>query len=150
MLKIKRTDSLSKDFHDLIGFLDSEILTLYPEIKPVYKAHSAVGNIKTVLLLYENYRAVACGCFISHQPQIAEIKRMFVLPQYRRKGYSKIILTELEKWAKELGHKTTVLETRKKQLAAADLYKNMGYKETKTSGSYKDLENSLSFKKEIS
>ncbi|MBA2683890.1 MAG: GNAT family N-acetyltransferase, partial [Gemmatimonadaceae bacterium] len=40
-------------------------------------------------------RAVACGAFRPLSPGIAEIKRMFVEPEYRGRGYSRAMLVML-------------------------------------------------------
>ena len=50
--------------------------------------------------------AVACGAFRPIQPDIAEIKRMFVIPECRSRGYSRAMLTELERRADQNGYKT--------------------------------------------
>ena len=39
-------------------------------------------------------RAVACGAFRSLRGDVAEIKRMFVVPDCRGRGYSKAILAK--------------------------------------------------------
>jgi len=78
-----------------------------------------------------------------------EIKRMYVLPQSRRKGIASRIITELEHWAVELSCTTCILETGKKQPEAIELYKKNGYVVMPNYGQYAGVENSLCFRKQI-
>ena len=71
--------------------------------------------------------AVACGGFRPLQPGIAEIKRMFVAPEHRGRGYSRAILVTLERMAAESGYTTVWLETRPLQHAAIALYESLGF-----------------------
>lgn len=79
-----------------------------------------------------------------------EVKRMFTAPAARGKGLATIVLTELETWAGELGFKSCVLETGKRQLEAIDLFKKKGYSVIPNYGQYAGIENSLCFIKELS
>jgi GNAT superfamily N-acetyltransferase len=79
-----------------------------------------------------------------------EVKRMFTLPEYRKKGVATAILTELEKWSKELGYEKCILETGKRQPEAIDLYMSQGYRSTPNYGQYVGVENSVCFEKLLS
>ncbi len=57
----------------------------------------------------------------------AEIKRMFVLPEWRGRGVAKTILHELEIWAASEGYQEAVLETGNGQPEAVSLYGRCGY-----------------------
>lgn len=72
-------------------------------------------------------RAVACGCFKWLDTQSAELKRMFVHPQWRRRGYSEKLLRALEAWARELGVERLLLETGRGQPEAIALYHKPGF-----------------------
>jgi putative acetyltransferase len=78
-----------------------------------------------------------------------EVKRMYVLPGKRGRGIAFTILSQLEDWSKELGTTTLVLETGKKQREAIALYKKSGYNIIPSYGKYKNMENSICFKKEL-
>jgi GNAT superfamily N-acetyltransferase len=75
---------------------------------------------------------------------------MFVLPEYRGKRIGQMLLTELEKWAAELGYKHSVLETGKKQSEAIGLYEKAGYHRIPNYGQYANVENSICMRKSIS
>lgn len=92
---------------------------------------------------------VGCGAFKDYDPHTVEIKRMWVKPDHRGKGIAKAILTELEKWAGELGYTRAVLETGKRQTEAVQLYNHCHYHIIPCYGQYKGMENSLCFEKKL-
>lgn len=57
----------------------------------------------------------------------AEIKRMYVAPDARRRGLSRVILAELETSARAAGLDWLVLETGQPQASAVRLYRTSGY-----------------------
>jgi GNAT superfamily N-acetyltransferase len=72
---------------------------------------------------------------------------MFVRKDYRGKGFSRMILGELEAWAAERGATELVLETGVKQLAAIGLYEESGYRRIENYGKYEGNENSVCMRK---
>jgi GNAT superfamily N-acetyltransferase len=50
------------------------------------------------VVLYLDNKAVACGCFKNKGKDTLEIKRMFVLPEVRGRGFAQSILQDLEQW----------------------------------------------------
>ena len=57
----------------------------------------------------------------------AEIKRMYVRPGHRGRGYSRVVLAELEHTAAAAGVSRLVLETGQAQPEAIALYRSSGY-----------------------
>ena len=103
--------------------------------------------IEDVLVYYENGIALGCGAFKELEPSIAEIKRMFVVPEGRGKGIATTILNELESWTKELNYTSCQLETSQKLENAIALYKKFGYKIIPNYGQYEGVESSICMKK---
>ena len=99
------------------------------------------------MMISEN--AVACGALKHFDDNTAEIKRMYVKPEYRGRGLSKLILSELEDKAKELNYNRLVLETGLKQPEAMNLYNKFGYKPLKCYGQHADDPDSRCFEKFI-
>lgn len=93
--------------------------------------------------------AVACGGVRVLQPGMAEIKRMFVDPSYRGRGFSRIMLASLEDAARELGCATIRLETGERQPEAVALYASSGYVQIDGYGFYADAPLSICFGKEL-
>ena len=57
----------------------------------------------TFLLAYEYDRPVACGGLKTVGPRIAEVKRMYVVPEARRRGVGRALLAALEDQARSMG-----------------------------------------------
>jgi GNAT superfamily N-acetyltransferase len=55
------------------------------------------------LLAYEEDRAVACGGLKTVGPEIAEVKRMYVVPEARERGIGRALLAALEDQARAMG-----------------------------------------------
>lgn len=79
----------------------------------------------------------------------AEIKRMYVVPEHRRRGLSRVVLAELERTAVAAGHDLLVLETGLKQPEAIALYTSAGYVEIPGFGHYCGHELARSFGKRV-
>ena len=76
-----------------------------------------------------------------------EIKRMFIMPEYRGKGIAGRILHELEMWATELGNRKCILETGIRQPEAIQLYRKSVYTITHNYGQYENVEDSVCMEK---
>jgi ribosomal protein S18 acetylase RimI-like enzyme len=75
-------------------------------------------------------KIVAMGAYKKTGPDVAEIKRMRVLPGMQKKGFGKRIYAELEKHAISSGIRRFFLETSVLQENAIDLYRAAGFNET--------------------
>ncbi|MFC3160674.1 GNAT family N-acetyltransferase [Chryseobacterium arachidis] len=98
---IKRTDSSNTDFRYLVKFLDQDLAVRDGEEHAFYHQFNAIDQLKNCALFYIGEKPVACGAFKKFDDDTVEIKRMFVLPEYRGKGYASRILGELEIWARD-------------------------------------------------
>jgi putative acetyltransferase len=149
MIKIVKTNSENHDFIELVKLLDSYLAQKDGKDHAFYAQFNKIDSIKYVVLAYENKRPLGCGAIKEHKADTMEIKRMFVLPESRKKGIATKILTELEHWAAELSYTKCVLETGMRQPEAIALYKKNGYALIQNFGQYAEMENSLCFEKEI-
>jgi putative acetyltransferase len=148
-IKIKRCSTNDADFTFLISCLDHELWNELSEDKATYDPHNKVPNLSTAVVLYKNDLPVACGCYKEVDKNTIEIKRMFVQKQWRGKGFSKMILTELENWGREEGYQYSILETSIHFNTARSLYQNNGYEVISNYGPYIDLEESICFRKQL-
>ena len=74
---------------------------------------------------------------------------MYVSRAYRGKGVASLLLSELEKWTKELGYIRCVLETGLRQPEAVALYKKNNYNLIPNYAPYAHMVNSVCFRKNI-
>ena len=144
---IKRITAAHPDFMNLVQLLDHELWNELKEDQATYDQYNKVPDIKTAILVYLNDEAVACGCFKIKDGETVEIKRMFVKKSFRGRGFSKLVLQELETWAKELGFQFAILETSIHFDRAKKLYQTSGYQVIENYPPYEGLEESVCMKK---
>jgi GNAT superfamily N-acetyltransferase len=149
MIELVRTTSDNEDFGKLGVELDAYLSVLDGEDHAFYAQFNKSSLLKNALVCYENGIPVGIGAYKELKPNIAEIKRMYTLPEHRGKGIAKAILTELENWAKEENYTTAILETGNLQKDAIGLYQKLGYEITENFGQYIGVDNSICMKKII-
>lgn len=133
----------------LVRFLDAELAITDGEDHLFYSQFNKIDKIKYVVLVYENGIPAGCGAIKEFGNDTMEVKRMFVSPEKRNRGFATRILSELEKWAVELSYVKCILETGKRQPDAIGLYTKNGYKSIPNYGQYAGVENSVCFEKEL-
>jgi GNAT superfamily N-acetyltransferase len=69
-----------------------------------------------------------CGAWRALSPGVAEIKRVYVEPAFRRRGLAQLIVAALEGGAARAGHGSVVLNTGVEQPEALALYADLGYR----------------------
>lgn len=149
MIRIKRCNSNSIDFKNLITLLDSELNSRYGIIQKSYHYYNKIDFIDTVVVGYYENEPVSCGCFKIMDTDSVEIKRMFVKPEFRGRGVAIKTLSELEAWAVENGFSKGMLETGILQPEAINLYKKGGYQTIENYGQYIGNSNSVCMQKEL-
>lgn len=149
MITIKRTTSNNEDFGNLVLQLDAYLRVLDGDDHAFYAQFNKTSLLKNAVICYENDTAVGIGAYKEFEPKVAEIKRMYTLPECRGKGIAKAILSELETWAKEENYTTSILETGFLQVDAIGLYQKLGYTITENFGQYIGVANSVCMKKMI-
>jgi GNAT superfamily N-acetyltransferase len=130
-----------------VKFLDAYLATVDGDEHAFYDQFNGIENLKYVVVAFYDGHHVGCGAIKEFQNDGMEIKRMYVDPTSRGKGIAKQILTELEKWAVELGYTKCILETGQRQVEAVALYKRCGYYSIPNYEPYTNMENSVCFEK---
>jgi GNAT superfamily N-acetyltransferase len=149
MLSVIRTNSNNGDFISLVELLDADLARRDGEDHPFYAQFNRIDSIQHVVVAYDDGQPIACGAIKHLAPAAAEVKRMYVSPSARKKGIATIVLSELEKWAREMGYSQCVLETGKKQPEAICLYEKNGYIVIPNYGQYAGVTNSVCFQKNL-
>lgn len=149
MYHLKRTNSDDPDFQALVKELDKDLAIRDGEDHAFFVQFNKINAIKHAVLAYENEKAVGCGAIKEYDADTMEVKRMFVPLEKRGKGIASGVLKELERWAKELGYKTCILETGQKQPEAIALYQKNNYGIIKNYGQYAEVESSVCFEKQL-
>lgn len=149
MITTLKTTSENKDFIELVRHLDRYLAITDGDEHTFYNQFNKINTIKHVIVAYLDEKPVGCGAIKEYSDNTTEVKRMFVLPEIRGRGIATTILTELENWARELGYKSCILETGKKQPEAIGLYQKNSYQLIPSYGQYKNVENSVCFEKKL-
>ncbi len=146
-MELRFVDTKNADFAALTKLLDDYYFELVGEVHLRYADANRPENFACLAVVYEGERAVACGCWKTVDEKTAEIKRIYVLPEWRRKGAARLLLRELEKSAVAAGKVRTVLETAPTTGDSHSLYLSSGYRIIDYYGSPAGAENCLCFEK---
>lgn len=149
MCQLLRTNSTNPEFISLVSLLDAYLAQRDGKDHSFYAQFNGITHLNHVIVLYQDNTPLACGAIKKYNDTTVEIKRMFVQPEHRGKGYASKVLVALENWSKELGHKSTILETGLRQPEAIALYKKNGYEIIDNYPPYVGIENSVCFKKDL-
>jgi GNAT superfamily N-acetyltransferase len=114
-------------------------------------AKPSAADVGVVLMAREDDGTpLGCGALRPLGEDVAEVKRMYVVPAARGRGVSKAVLAALEDAARERGWTTLRLETGPLQPEAIGLYTAAGYRPIAAFGAYvgdPDAEESLFFER---
>jgi len=147
--KIKKASSASPEVKSLSDELHKDLEAIYGN----GIIEDFLDENERMLIFYvaydEKVNAIACGALKHFDDSTAEIKRMYVRPKFRGRSLSKLILIQLEDYAKELNYQRLVLETGLKQPEAMNLYNKFGYKPLKCYGRHSTDPDSRCFEKII-
>ena len=76
------------------------------------------------IVIVDDYLPIATCRLFAIVDKSVMLGRIVVLPEYRGQGFGTLVVKEAEKWAKELGFKTAVLESRDNKI---HFYETLGY-----------------------
>lgn len=92
-------------------------------------------------------KPAGCGALRPYGEDTAEIKRIYVAPDARRKGIAGKLLSALEAHAHEYAYKRVILETGTRQPEAMALYERANYQRMACYGEYADDPLSVCYEK---
>ena len=103
------------------------------------------------LVAWLDGQPVGCGGWRTYHadPAVAEVKRMYTVPEARGRGVARALLGQLEVTARAAGRKRIILETGNRQPEAIALYLAAGYVRIPDFGHYKDAPGVRSFGRDL-
>ena len=132
-MEFRAMDAASPPASDMIEAMIASLIPLYgridgpdaPRAAPEDFAPSAGGAF---LVGFDDDGTPVCGGGLKRlEPDVVEIKRMYVAESARGRGVARALLVALEDAARELGYARVRLDTGPKQPAAEALYRSAGY-----------------------
>ncbi len=135
----------------LIAELEAHLEPLYPsESRHGYAVDKLIAQDVAFFLIRHDGAPAGCGGIQLFGTEYAELKRMYVRPQFRGLGMAKAMLTHLAGHARDRGVGLLRLETGIHQHAAIGLYEREGFRPIPPFGEYKDDPLSRFYEKQIS
>jgi putative acetyltransferase len=148
-MQISRTNSKNQGFIGLVKELDAYLTEVDGDEHPFYDQYNGIENLNHVVIVEIDGAAQSCGTIKTFDTDSLEVKRMYTSVEFRKMGMAKLVLTELEVWAKELGAKKLILETGINQKEAIQFYQKCGYIRTANFEPYEGVENSYCYGKSL-
>lgn len=148
-MELRKVDPSSADFRVLAAKLDEYYFELVGDVQLRYAEANRPENFPCLMVAYEDDAPVACGCWKPIDAATAEVKRIYVLPEHRRKGIASALITAVEEDARSTGRTHFILETARTTADSASLYLSLGYEEIDYYGSPAGAENCRCFEKFI-
>ncbi|WP_246466693.1 GNAT family N-acetyltransferase [Allocatelliglobosispora scoriae] len=125
----------AEDDAELTVLLDAAFAELVRRYGLEGRSHVKGGARFLVAVL--DGRAVGCGALqATEDPQVGELKRMYVQPDARGQGVAAAVLAGVEALGRELGYRSIRLATGLRQPEAMALYEKHGYRPMEPYGKY--------------
>jgi putative acetyltransferase len=127
------------------------------DVRPLYAAkagppwpkNSALGPRDVYVVAFLDGVAVGCGSIRQLDGATAEIQRMYVHRDHRRRRIGQAVLAHLEDEARRLGYSRLRLETGDRQAAAMAFYEASGYRRIGAFGKYANDPTSVCYERLI-
>ena len=136
-IEIHAANPLQPEIIKMIEELDVLMQQLYPSDSNHLTAATefAVGS-NQFFVARINGKIAGCGGILVSEVNYAEVKRVYVAPEYRNLGVAPAILARLEKESRELGLVEMKLETGILQPAAIRVFEKCGFAQSESFGNY--------------
>jgi ribosomal protein S18 acetylase RimI-like enzyme len=143
------TNEKNENFIILAKKLWDEYVEISGDVVKQYQKFNTLEGKHFVILICDGEKAIACGSFKRFSKDTAEIRRVYVEKQHRRRKLASYIMENLEKIAKEKGYDNIVLETGVKNKVSRKFYKNLDYNIIANFEPFKDMSTCLCLKKKL-
>lgn len=150
-VRVERADIDLAESQRLFAEMWAEVDEIYGNDAPSGPELPGMDVPRAVFVLArDGEQTVGCGAIRPFTETVAEVKRIYVVPQRRGQQIARLIMQALEQFARENGFSETWLETGLRQPAAIRLYENLGYTRIAGFGDYKDDPLSVCYAKRLS
>lgn len=149
MLELRFVNAENTDFHDLTAKLDEYYFMLVGDVEKRYAKYNLPHLFNCRVVAYEDGKPAGCGAWKQIDDATFEVKRIYIAPEFRRKGIASAVIAALEQDAAQHGLTRAILETATMTEDSAALYCKLGYHEISYYGSPAGAENCRCFEKTL-
>ncbi|MFI6811981.1 GNAT family N-acetyltransferase [Nonomuraea sp. NPDC050328] len=128
---------------------EQQLELAHRESREPYHPRKGINPLIEFVVLWAGGEPVGCAGLQPLEPGVSEIKRMYVRPEARGTGLSRLLLAELEALAAERGTPVLRLETGALLTEAIALYTRSGFVPIPAFGEYAGNAESLCFEKRL-
>ena len=148
IINLERPDT--PDAIELIDELESHLASFYPtESRHGYSVAKLIAQGVAFFLIRFDGVPAGCGGVQICDGEYGELKRMYVRPQFRGRGFGKLLLDHLTSYVRDRGVPLLRLETGIHQRAAIALYEREGFHQIPPFASYREDPLSRCYEKRI-
>ena len=134
----------------LIAELDAHLEPLYPRAsRHGFSVEKLIADSVAFFVIRVDAAPAGCGGIKLFDTEYAELKRMYVRPQFRGLGLGTLLLEHLAAYARDHGVGILRLETGVHQHAAIALYERTGFQRIPPFGDYREDPVSRCYEKRI-
>lgn len=129
-LEIRPADSGASPGRELIVAMLAELDALYGKregFRPTATPEELTPPDGAFFVAWKGEHPVACGGFKRLEGDLAEVKRIYVIPRYRSRGVASEVLAFVEEQARAAGYRRLRLQHGEDQPHALALYTSAGY-----------------------
>ena len=138
------------DAHRLIDELQTHLESFYPpESRHGFSVDRLIKEGVAFFVLRADGAPAGCGGILLVGRDYGELKRMYVRPEFRGRGYGELLVDHLAAHARSHGVTRLRLETGIHQQAAIRLYERLGFRRIPPFGPYKPDPVSLCYEKRL-
>ena len=122
---------------------DDYMMEFLGDDKCFYTRYSEKENLENIWVIYSDGSPVGCIAYRKKGDGVGEVKRLYIVKEYRGKGISKELLKTVERYAKEQGCNTLFLDTRITLEPAVSIYRSFGFNIVFQQGLYIQMEKNI-------
>ena len=144
-MEFKRTSGQDKDFTENCRLLDQDLDRRVGKVikRDQYKQYNQLDKVREAIVVYQGGQAIGGGAIRRYDDKTAELKRVFVRPEFQGQGIGSKLVSLLMEWAAELGYRRMILETGALLAESCAVYKKLGFQVIPNYGPYVDMPESL-------
>ena len=123
---IQRAYEIFKEYSNYLN-IDLEFQDFEQELNNLPGEYKAPHGC--ILLAFFNHALAGCVALRKFEDKICEMKRLYIKPQFRGRGFGKSLAKTIIEKAIKIGYKSMRLDTLPFMKEAISLYKSLGFKE---------------------